>query len=624
MLITLRNITVRFTDRPVLESINLTIDENDRIALVGRNGAGKSTLMKVLSGQLSADDGTREHPESLKVAWLPQDTPIHTTGTVRDLVTAGLKAIDSSSGALKQSTLDSHRPTTISDSWDSGPRVEALLSRMGLTPQAQYQSLSGGLKRQALLAAALVGSPDLLLLDEPTNHLDIEGISWLEQQIRSLPCAVVCISHDRSFLDAIATRIVELDRGQLQTWPGDYAQYREMKRSALNVELEQRKKFDKKLQEEEDWIRRGVKARTKRNVGRVRALHKMRETAANRRDYERRPNFQPQTGEEPSRRIIETHRLNVSINGNPVLKRFTCHIRRGDIIGIMGPNGCGKTTLLRTLLGEHEPDSGTIKYGENLQIAYFDQNRQQLNLDKEAAWNVADGAEQISVGNKNIHVLGYLKGFLFSPDRARTQTALLSGGERNRLLLARLFAKQSNVLVLDEPTNDLDLETLEMLEEKLISYAGTIVLVSHDRSFVDHIVNALLIYEPGSGFVYHLGNYSDWTQRKHNLPIANESQSAIRVEPSRAQEKKSDKIQKLGYRESQELSTLPERIESLDQEIAELEKQMTRPEFFRNNSGEIIRESTERLDSLREEREAAYQRWEMLEVRNIAYIQSRA
>jgi ATP-binding cassette subfamily F protein uup len=590
MLMTLRDVSVRFGAEPVLDGVNLTIQDGERVCLVGRNGAGKSTLLKVIAGRLEPDSGEREYAGTLRIADLAQEIPGDLTGTVREIVLGGLGASEDPTGATA--------------------KADAVATRMNLNPAAEFSMLSGGLQRRTMLAAALVGDPDLLLLDEPTNHLDIAGVTWLEDFLLSAHCAQVFISHDRAFLDRVATRLVEVDRGKLYNWPGSYRDYRRRKAEVLAAENAANREFDKRLAEEEAWIRRGVKARATRNMGRVRALEELREEAAARRKYQRRARIRAQFGEASSRRVIEAHKVSASAGGKAILEGFTHKIRRGDTIGVMGPNGCGKTTLLRVLLGDHPPDSGTLKYGENLQIAYFDQNRRALDLDKPAAWNVAEGAERIVFEGKNLHVLGYLKAFLFSPDRARTKVAMLSGGERNRLLLARLFAKPSNVLVLDEPTNDLDIETLELLENLVADYPGTVILVSHDRAFVDHVVEGLFVHEGERGFRYYVGNYDDWL-RKHRA--SSETATSREADPGHASKPQAKRrATKLGYKDQRELDRLPQEIQVLESLIEALHDKMSEPDFFRQ-SLEAIKSEQAKLAEAERESEQAYVRWEELE-----------
>ncbi|MGA7966938.1 MAG: ATP-binding cassette domain-containing protein [Gammaproteobacteria bacterium] len=621
MLLSLRDVLVRFTDEPVLDHVNLTIEDNERLCLAGRNGAGKSTLLRVLAGQIAPDEGEIVRRDNVHIALLDQDVPPDMDGAVYEIVTHGLGAIGHQlldyeraaiAGTDTRELLRLQHALEETGAWNTHAEVAALLSRMELDAQASFATLSGGLRRRVMLARALVGKPDLLLLDEPTNHLDIAGVDWLEHIATGFQGALVFITHDRTFLDRVATRIVEVDRGRLHQFPGDFARYRQMKTEQLTQEKQSNREFDKKLAEEEDWIRRGVKARTTRNMGRVRALEDLREQADARRKYQRRVSMRTQVSDQSSRRVVELHRVNASIAGKTILKNFTHKIRRGDVIGVMGPNGSGKTTLLRLLLGEIEPESGTLKYGENLDIAYFDQTRRQLELDRSAAWNVADGAERIEFDGKSLHVLGYLKAFLFTPQRAQTQTRLLSGGERNRLLLARLLAKPSNVLVLDEPTNDLDIETLELLENLLNGYPGTIILVSHDRTFVDNVVDGLLVNDGETGFHYYVGGYRDWVRQRNaekaNIPKAPKDASG------KTPNKKAPKTEsgKLSYKLQRELDTLPKKIEETEKALGELQQAMSEPEFFRQDSN-TIKDAQQRLAALEHDLEQLFERWQTLE-----------
>ena len=622
VLLTLRDVLVRFAAEPVLDHVNLSIQEGDRLCLAGRNGAGKSTLLRVLAGKIVPEEGEIIARDGLRVAMLDQDVPPDTEGLVYDIVTRGLgetgrRLIEyehaANAGGDPQALLKLQHELEEAGAWNTHVEVAATLSRMELDGNSPFATLSGGLRRRVMLARALVSKPDLLLLDEPTNHLDISGVGWLEQVAASFPGALVFITHDRAFLDNVALRIIEVDRGRLYPFPGNFAAYRRAKAEQLQQERQANREFDKKLAEEEDWIRRGVKARTTRNMGRVRALEDMREEAAGRRKYQRRVTFRTQVSDPSSRRVIELHRVTAGINGQPVLNQFTHKIRRGDVIGIMGPNGCGKTTLLRVLLGEHEPESGTIKYGENLEIAYFDQTRRQLELERTAAWNVADGAERIDFEGKSLHIFGYLKAFLFTPERAKTRTALLSGGERNRLLLARLLAKPSNVLILDEPTNDLDIETLELLENLINGYPGTVILVSHDRAFLDNVVDGLLVNE-GEGFQYFVGGYRDWQRQRKEQTVEtrrNASQEAPESRPRNTPGKG-----KLSYKLQRELDLLPQQIEEIETELKALQENMSDPGFFRQD-GESIKAAQERLAQLESTLERQFERWETLEEQRI-------
>ncbi len=613
MLLNLRDISLRFTDLPVLDEVDLTIEAGERVCLVGRNGAGKSTLMKVIAGDLQPDDGEIIHSDTLRISRLIQEVPNDMHGPVFDIVASGLGRI----GALlleQISAVDDHarqahllHELEALGAADARTRVATTLSRMKLDGEKRFEDLSGGLKRRVLLAQALVSEPDLLLLDEPTNHLDIEGVAWLENFLLAANCAQVFISHDRAFVDRLATRIVEVDRGKLYSWPGRYAEYRRNKAEALQLEIESNREFDKQLAKEEEWIRRGVKARTKRNMGRVRQLEQMREQVAARRKYGKRAEMRAQFGEASSKRVIEAHKVTASIAGQPIVTNFSLKIQRGMCIGVMGPNGCGKSSLLRLLLGEIAPEQGSLKYGENLQIAYFDQGRSQLDLERTAAWNVADGAERIEFEGKDMHILGYLKAFLFTPERAQTAVKLLSGGERNRLLLARLFSQPSNVLVLDEPTNDLDVETLELLENLVNNYPGTVILVSHDRAFVNAVVDGLLTYQPGHGFDYTVGNYEDWQRQDaiNRQPVA----AAKKAAPKPAQASGS---RKLSYRDQRELDSLPEAIEALENDIEAFHQQMAAPEFYQQDA-EVIKEAQIQMAELQKQHDALFERWQELE-----------
>ncbi|MGK2942946.1 MAG: ATP-binding cassette domain-containing protein [Immundisolibacter sp.] len=622
MLITLRAATVHYSHDPVLERVNLVVDEGERVCLVGRNGAGKSTLLKLLAGTLTPDEGEVERRDGLRVAQLPQDVPRDITGSVYSVVSSGLgtrgQLLDDYHAALEAGADGAHleslqQALEEAGAWTTRVEVEALLTRMHLPADAQFAQLSGGFKRRVLLARALIGQPDLLLLDEPTNHLDIAGVTWLEDFLLGASLALVFISHDRVFLDRIATRIVEVDRGALYNWPGRYADFRRRKTEALASEQAADKEFDKKLAEEEAWLRQGVKARGTRNMGRVRALEDLREQAASRRKYQQRAAIKAQFGEQSSKRVLEAQQVGAHIADTTVLRDFTFMLQRGQVLGVMGPNGCGKTTLLQVLLGQRAPDSGTLIRTENLQIAYFDQNREQLDLERNAAWNVAEGAERIDFDGQALHVLGYLKAFLFTPDRARTAVKLLSGGERNRLLLARLFAKPSNVLVLDEPTNDLDVETLELLENLVLDYPGTVILVSHDRAFVNEVVDGLLVHEGELGFRHYVGDYDDWLrQRRIETPPARSA--AKTPAPARVQPQVKQAMPGLSATDQRELKRLPQDIEKLEASIAKIHETMAGADFYQQPV-DLQRAAQQNLAQMEEDLALAFRRWQDLESR---------
>ncbi|MEA3221451.1 ATP-binding cassette domain-containing protein [Immundisolibacter sp.] len=621
MLINLRSVTVQYSREPVLERANLVVEEGDRLCLIGRNGAGKSTLLKVLAGELSPDAGEVERRDGLRVAQLPQDVPRDIGGSIYSVVSAGLgprgHLLDEYQAALEagadQARLEAlQHDLEAAGAWTARVEVDALLTRMGLPAGSEFTRLSGGMKRRVLLARALVSQPDLLLLDEPTNHLDLAGVTWLEEFLLGTPLTLVFISHDRAFLDRIATRIVEVDRGALHNWPGRYADYRRRKAEALAAESASNKDFDKKLAQEEAWLRQGVKARGTRNMGRVRALDDLREQAANRRKYQQRAQIRAQFGEQSSKRVLEALQVNARIADTTVLRDFSFKLQRGQVLGIIGPNGCGKTTLLQVLLGQRAPDSGTVIHGENLQVAYFDQNREQLDLERDAVWNVADGAERIDFDGSTLHVLGYLKAFLFTPDRARTAVRLLSGGERNRLLLARLFAKPSNVLVLDEPTNDLDVETLELLENLILDYPGTVLLVSHDRAFLNEVVDGLLVHEGERGFRHYVGDYDDWLRQRH-VEAVPARKTASTPAPPRAK----PATPGLTPAEQRELKRLPQDIEKLEARIAAAHQRMAAADFYQQPV-DAQRQAQQALLDIETALQLTYARWEELESRQCA------
>ena len=622
-LIRLDNATLAFGHLPLLEEASLVIEPGERICLVGRNGTGKSTLLRVIDGRQALDGGTLWRDPAIRIATLEQEVPGSAPGTVFDQVAGGLAETGEllaryhhllarlgEGASVEREVGELQHRIEAADGWRLEQRVEKAISRLRLDGAAPFEPLSGGQKRRVMLARALVSEPDLLLLDEPTNHLDIDTIAWMEGQIRDFPGAVLFITHDRAFLRALATRILELDRGRLTSWPGDYDNYLRRKAERLAAEAQENARFDRKLAEEEAWIRQGIKARRTRNEGRVRALQKMREERRARRGQQGNARLNLDRGELSGRLVIEAEGISKNWGGEPVVRELSTLILRGDRVGLIGPNGAGKTTLLRMLLGELKPDSGRVRLGSRLQMAYFDQQREALDPEHSVADSLGQGKETITVGGRSRHVVSYLQEFLFPPDRIRSPVKSLSGGERNRLLLARLFARPANLLVMDEPTNDLDVETLELLEELLLEYDGTLLLVSHDRAFLDNVVTSTLAFE-GDGVVReYVGGYSDWLRQRPAAP-------AVEEVPDRRQEGESPRSEpprrrrKLGYREQRELEALPERIEALEAEQATLQERAASPAFYKGDKEEITA-TLARLERVEEELEAAYRRWERL------------
>jgi len=623
----------------LLEHVDLAIEPGERVCVVGRNGEGKSTLLRLLAGEIAADDGEVRTQGGVKVARLAQEVPQDTDGNVFDVVAAGLGEL----GALlaEYHHLIGHHSTSSGDlealgdvqarieaghGWDLDRRVEQVLQRLDLPPDADFAALSGGMKRRVLLAQALVGAPDLLLLDEPTNHLDIEAIAWLEDFLRNLESSIVFVTHDRSFLRALATRIVEIDRGQVTSWPGDYENYLRRREERLHAQAQASALFDKKLAQEEVWIRQGIKARRTRNEGRVRALQALRRERAQRRELTGNARMTLATAQASGRKVIEAKEVSFAWPGHaPIICNFSTTIMRGDRVGIVGPNGSGKSTLLKLLLGDLAPTSGEITRGTGLQIAYFDQHRSALRDDLNALDNLSEGREYIELDGSRKHVLGYLQDFLFSPERARAPITRLSGGERNRLLLAKLFAQPSNLLVMDEPTNDLDIETLELLEELLGAYRGTLLLVSHDREFIDNVVTSTLVLEGDGRVGDYVGGYSDWLRQRAEPAGSNRSIEAARTAAatlSPANPPPVDEAQgrlegegikrKLSYKDARELEMLPARIEALEQEIAARTQAMQDPQFFRQDNAAIVAANAA-LAEVQAELDAAYSRWQALD-----------
>jgi ATP-binding cassette subfamily F protein uup len=616
----------------LLERVDLAIESGERIALIGRNGAGKSTLLRLLDGEIRPDDGEVRREGGVRVARLEQEVPAGAEGSVFDVVAAGLGGlgadlaeyhhlahaaeVDMAALAAVQGRIEA------ADGWSLDQRVTETLARLELDGDAAFTRLSGGMKRRVLLARALVSTPDVLLLDEPTNHLDIAAIDWLESFLRGWAGALVFITHDRRFLRALATRIVEIDRGQVTSWPGDWDNYLRRKEERLNAEAQENARFDKLLAQEEVWIRQGIKARRTRDEGRVRRLKAMRNERAARRELTGNVRMDTAQAGASGKKVIEAKHVDFDFGGKPLLRDFSTTILRGDRIGLIGPNGSGKTTLLKLLLGDLQPKAGEIRIGTQLQVAYFDQYRATLREDWNALENVAEGLEFVEVGGKRKHVIGYLQDFLFTPERARAPITRLSGGERNRLLLAKLFAQPSNLLVMDEPTNDLDVETLELLEELLGDYPGTLLLVSHDRDFLDNVVTSTLVMQDGGeGRIgEYVGGYSDWLRQSQSRMLQGAGQSlagatgtgVANPSPPEAAAPAAREKRKLGYKETRELEQLPARIEALETRIAELTVALNEPAFYQRDSAAINAHNAA-LAEAQAELETAYARWEALE-----------
>ncbi len=625
-LVSLQGVNVSFGGPLLLEGVELSIDRGERVCMVGRNGTGKSTIMKLITGEVKPDNGKIVFQQGVKITLLTQEVPQNIRGSVFDVVSSAFgeqgkllaryhhvsgKLAHDHSEKLMAELEDVQHKFEAAGGWQMQQRVETILSRLQLLEDAEFSELSGGLKRRVLLARALAGEPDLLLLDEPTNHLDIDAIAWLEEFLLSFGRTLLFVTHDRALLQKLATRIVDLDRGRLTSWPGSYLAYLELKQAALEAEAVENAKFDKKLAAEEVWIRQGVKARRTRNEGRVRALKELRKIRSERREVAGTARMQMQEAERTGKLVIEAQGVSHSYNGNVVIRDFSTTIIRGDKVGIIGPNGSGKTTLLKILLGDLKPQKGTVKHGTNLEAAYLDQHREQLDDEKTVQDNVANGSDHVTINGNQRHVIGYLQDFLFSPARARSPVKVLSGGERNRLLLAKLFTKPSNVLVLDEPTNDLDIETLDLLEELLMDYPGTVLLVSHDRAFINNVVTSTLALEGEGRVDEYVGGYDDWlrqSKRKIEAPDV-----AVKI-----QEKKESlhpqpmKPRKLSFKEQKELDALPKRIEELDAEHQQIIATMAAPAFYRE-SGNKVSEYKARLEVLEQELSEAYKRWEELE-----------
>jgi ABC transport system ATP-binding/permease protein len=600
-LLTLDHISHAFGHLPLLDDVSMQLDSRERVSIIGRNGAGKSTLLQILSGEVPPDKGSVWHQPALRVARLVQDVPLTSERSVSEVVAEGL------------SGLEGHD----AEDWRREHKVDLVLSRLDLDGSARVDTLSGGWRRRVLLARALVAEPDVLLLDEPTNHLDIDAISWLENFLADYRGAVVFVTHDRAFLQRLATRIVELDRGRLTSWPGDYATFLQKKEEWLSNEAVQQDKFDKRLAQEEVWLRQGVKARRTRDEGRVKALMAMRAERAERRDVQGNVTLRIDRADSSGRMVFEAESLYKAYGDRVVVRDFSTRIMRGDRLGLIGPNGAGKTTLLKLLLEDLQPDAGSVRHGANVQIAYYDQQREQLDPERTVFETVGDGNDTVTINGQPKHVHGYLRDFLFGAERARSPVKALSGGERNRLLLARLFTRPANVLVMDEPTNDLDLETLELLEAQLVEWPGTLLLVSHDRVFLDNVVTSTVVFEGDGRISEYVGGYADWLrQRRRGSSGGGGAAREKNVEAAngRADAPVAAAPKKLTFKEQRELAALPQRIEALESEQAQLQASMAAADFYLQGSDAIAR-TMSRVQQVEQELLTLYARWDELESR---------
>ena len=635
-LISLRSVCLSYGIPPLLDGVDLDVGPGERVCLIGRNGTGKSTLLRIIDGDIQPDSGERRVGQGARIACLAQEAPAGGDETVLDVVAGGLGELGALVGEyyrlshrlgdpaataggdqtgqvadLDRMAAIQHR-LEVDGGWEIEQRAERVISRLGLDADLRYATLSGGLRRRVMLARALVTEPDLLLLDEPTNHLDIDTIEWLEEFLLGFRGSLLFITHDRRFLRRLATRILELDRGKLTDWPGDYDNYLRRREERLNAEAKERERFDKKLAEEEVWIRQGIKARRTRNEGRVRDLKAMREERRARRESLGQARIRLDSADRSGKLVIEAESVGFDWGGAPVIAGLDTLILRGDRVGIVGPNGAGKSTLLKLLLGQLEPTSGRIRRGTNLKVAYFDQLRAQLDPSRSVRDNVAGGSDQIEVGGASKHVLSYLKDFLFTPDRAQQPVSALSGGERNRLLLARLFTQPANLLVLDEPTNDLDAETLELLEELLIGFDGTLLLVSHDRDLLDNVVTSTLVLEGKGHIGDYVGGYSDWLRQRPAPVLDKQAAPKTQPKPAPISAKPSKPTAKLSYKDQRELEQLPKRIEALEQEQAALHQRMADPALYQGDGSEVAAAQA-RLAQVESELAHGYERWETLE-----------
>lgn len=629
-LITLDQASLAYGHHPLLDHADLQLDPGERVGLIGRNGAGKSSLLKAIAGEIKLDDGTIWRAPSVHIVYVPQEPALNPSHTVFEAVAEGL-------GDLQKTLVDYHAVThsmgdanadidalmarmqhlqhelDSKDGWQTQARVEAVLSRLSLDADAKVGKLSGGWRKRVALGRALVADPEVLLLDEPTNHLDLEAIEWLEELLLNFTGSVLFITHDRRFLDRLATRIIELDRGHLTEFIGNFSNYQLKKQELLEVEATHAAKFDKVLAQEEAWIRQGIKARRTRNEGRVRRLEKLRLERAARRERQGNVKLNLDSGERSGKLVAELDNVSKSYGDKTLIRNFSTRILRGDRIGLLGPNGIGKTTLLKLILGELEPDSGTIKRGTNMNVAYFDQMREQLNEEATLADTISPGSDYVEIGNERKHVISYLEDFLFPPQRSRSPVKSLSGGERNRLLLARLFARPANVLVLDEPTNDLDIDTLELLEELLQDFPGTLFLVSHDRAFLENTVTQVIAFEGNGVLTEFGGGYDDWRRFTQQRDLDHKAAKSAPVKSPPAKPSEEPKTDKLSFKEVKELEALPDRIEALETEQAAINASLANPDIYRDPGQAKALQA--RLNALEQELTNAMARWEQLEGR---------
>jgi ABC transport system ATP-binding/permease protein len=603
-LIQINELSIGFRGPPLLENVTCAIEAGQRIGLLGRNGSGKTTLMRMLCGTIQPDHGQIVVAPGARLSLLSQDVPQDITGTVAEIVAQGLPPHDHDE----------------QNAWKLEQQIDQIIDRMKLDAKARFESLSSGMKRRVLLAKTLVAKPDVLLLDEPTNHLDIDAIAWLEDFLASWSATLIFVTHDRAFLRNLATRILEIDRGQIFDWSCDYETFLKRKEAALAAEDKQNALFDKRLAQEEVWIRQGIKARRTRNEGRVRALEKMRVERSKRRESAGQARIQIQEAQRSGNLVAEVESVSFAYDERPIVADFSTTLMRGDKVGIIGPNGAGKTTLLRILLGQLAPQQGKVRLGTNLQVAYFDQLRQQLNEEATVAENVAGGNDSVQINGQSQHIIGYLQNFLFAPERARSPVRFLSGGERNRVLLARLFSQPANVIVLDEPTNDLDAETLELLEDRLVEFPGTILLVSHDREFLNNVVTSTIVFE-SDGVREYVGGYDDWQRQRAERaaisasparPVKASSVPAAGKAKPRQSSNESGGRRRLAYKEQLELDELPAAIESLEAELVAMHEAMAQPDFYKQ-PGERIADRQRHLKDVESRLATALQRWEELE-----------